>query len=244
MIVYRRDGAGVIMQAFIGAEALSAVMFARFQPRPGRITMPDVCCDLVWIDECLTVAGPQSSARPSTAVGRQVQMLNVDPLVARTWLGVPLHELTDRKVPLADLAPRQVGWLAELFHGGEAGQLVRRTAGGPADPRAVFVDAALRRGWSVKDAAAAVGLSERQMERQCLDWFGLSPRRYRRILRLRQAVRRVKGGASLAEAALTAGYADQPHFNREVQALAGATPRALLPHVGNVQDAPVSLREY
>jgi hypothetical protein len=45
---------------------LSGVMFGSFRPPPGRVTMPDVCCDLVWEQETLVLSGPQSRGRPNT----------------------------------------------------------------------------------------------------------------------------------------------------------------------------------
>jgi AraC-like DNA-binding protein len=38
------------------------------------------------------------------------------------------------------------------------------------------------------------------------------------------AARRVRAGQPLAEIAYTAGYADQPHFNRDFRALVCCTP--------------------
>jgi AraC-like DNA-binding protein len=69
------------------------------------------------------------------------------------------------------------------------------------------------------------------------DTIGLHPKRFQRIARLRRAVVAAKAGTSLAAAAVEGGYADQAHFNREIKQLTGASPRRLLPNVGNVQDA-------
>jgi AraC-like DNA-binding protein len=40
-------------------------------------------------------------------------------------------------------------------------------------------------------------------------------------------VAELAAGASLARAAVTSGYADQPHLNRETRAMAGLTPAEL-----------------
>lgn len=227
--------------------ALSAVMYVQLRARPGRVSLPDVCCDLLWIDERLWLTGPQSRAQPTTTVGRTLQILNVDPLVARAWLGVPLHELTDRRIPLDEINARFAGPLAEMFHAGGASALVRPAgnfSGHLTDARAVAAEAVLRRGGSVREAAVAAELSERQLERQFEDWFGLPPKQYGRILRLRYAIHSAKSGRSFAAAALNAGYSDQSHFNKEVRALAETSPRALLPRVGNIQDVSDRLRKY
>lgn len=216
-------------------------MFARFRPAPGRVTMPDVCCDLVWVRERLFLAGPQSRALASTHAGEEVQLLNLDPLVARSWLGVPLAHLTDRKIPLEDIDRDHAGRLSELFADGRAGELLRAPAAAGRAARAVT---ALKGMGSVRGAAEAAELSVRQLERLFADFFGLSPRRYGRILRLRRAIKAItQEGDSLAGAAAAAGYADQPHFTREVRDLTGRSPRSLLPHVANLQDVLAHTRD-
>lgn len=224
---------------------LSAVMYARFRVRPGRISMPDVCCDLFWVEDRLWLAGPQSRATASRLTGQEVRLLNIEPLVARAWLGIPLRELTDIRIPLVEVDARRAGPLSELFHAGSAGSLVRPVAPQPPPAsRALQFDAMLRQERPAGKIARAMGVSERQLERLAQDWFGLSPRQYANILRFRRAVHGAASGQRLGDAAAQAGYADQPHFNREVRALTRTTPRALLPNVGNVQDAVLSLRKY
>jgi AraC-like DNA-binding protein len=112
------------------------------------------------------------------------------------------------------------------------------------DPRLAEAARLLRRHGSVRLAAESVGLSERQLERLFQDRFGLAPKRYASILRMRRAIRAASNGLSLADAALEAGYVDQAHFNRDVRILAGATPGALIPNVGVSQDKRVETRDY
>jgi AraC-like DNA-binding protein len=218
-----------------------AVMYARFRPAPGRITMPDVCCDLVWVRERLFIAGPQSRGQVSAHPGEEIQLLNLDPLVARAWLGVPVAHLTDRKILLEDIDRDCAGRLSELFASGRAADLVGLpvVAG-----RAARAAASIKAFASVRLAAQAAELSIRQLERLFGDRFGLSPRRYGRILRLRRAIGAIKqDGESLAFAAAGAGYADQSHFTREVRELTGRSPRFLLPHVANVQEVLAHTRD-
>ncbi|MBL0802391.1 AraC family transcriptional regulator, partial [Streptomyces albidoflavus] len=54
------------------------------------------------------------------------------------------------------------------------------------------------------------------------------PKTLARILRLARARELGATGLSAAEVAHRAGYADQPHLSREVRALTGLTPGALL----------------
>lgn len=207
--------------------------------------MPDVCCDLVWKRDKLILSGPQSRGRPNTSTGEPIQLMNVDPLVARAWLGVPLEHLTDYDIPLEDVAPDAAGTLSEAFFNGTAAKLVRPVGPPPRDHRRVaLAAAALRAGRSVHDAAGRAELSVRQLERLFRDAYGLSPVRYRRILRFRRSVTALRSGETLAGAAALAGFADQPHFNREVLDLMGHPPSALLSHVAKLQEVIAKTRDY
>ncbi len=227
------------------ANPLSGVMFGSFRPRPGRVTMPDVCCDLVWEQETLVLSGPQSRGRPNTSIGQPIQLMNVDPLVARAWLDVPLEHLTDCNVPLEQVAPDVAGALSEAFFSGTAAKLVVPMRPPPADHRRVAAAAAvLRAGRSVHDAARRAELSTRQLERLFRDAYGLSPVRYRRILRFRRSVAALRSGETLAGAAALVGFADQSHFHREVLDLMGHPPSALLNHVAKLQEVVAKTRDY
>ena len=220
-------------------------MFGSFRPKPGRVTMPDVCCDLVWKRDRLVLSGPQSRGQPNTSTGEPIQLMNIDPLVARAWLGIPLGRLTDYDIPLEDVAPDVAGVLSEAFFSGMAAKLVRALGPPPPDHRRVAVAAAaLRAGRSVRDAAARAELSVRQLERLFLDAYGLSPVRYRRILRFRRSVAALREGETLAGAAALVGFADQSHFHREVLDLIGHPPSALLNHVAKVQEVVARTRDY
>jgi methylphosphotriester-DNA--protein-cysteine methyltransferase len=76
----------------------------------------------------------------------------------------------------------------------------------------------------VDEAAAALGLSSRHLRRVMLGHTGLGPKTYQRVVRLR---RFLADDRPLADAAVAAGYADQPHLTREVTRLCGLAPAAL-----------------
>jgi AraC-like DNA-binding protein len=81
--------------------------------------------------------------------------------------------------------------------------------------------------------AAVLGLSERHLRRLVLAHTGLEPRTFRRVARFQRFLRladRAGGPPDGSPAALAAraGYADQAHLSREVRALSGLTPAALL----------------
>jgi len=177
------------------------------------------------------------------AAGIQVDLT---PLGARRCLGLPMDELTNRVVAIEDVlgpgAPRLVerlqeapGW-AERFSLLDAA-LLRRLVAGPEPAPEVA--------WSLRRLAAAdgrvaagalaaeVGWSRRHLAASWRRDVGLGPKAVARILRFQRALRLVRAGHALADAAYECGYADQPHLNRDFRALAGATPR----EVTFVQDA-------
>ena len=74
-------------------------------------------------------------------------------------------------------------------------------------------------------------MSLRAFERQFLAGFHLTPQKYLRKLRLRIASRAlIYTRESLAEVALSCGFADQSHFTREFRRQFGRTPRDYREH--------------
>ena len=51
--------------------------------------------------------------------------------------------------------------------------------------------------------------------------YGYGPATLRRVLRFREAVRLLRSGHTVADAAAQVGYADQSHLSRQVRELAG-----------------------
>ncbi|KOG88852.1 hypothetical protein ADK38_17510 [Streptomyces varsoviensis] len=75
---------------------------------PGRV-LPDGCVDLLWMGGRLLVAGPDTRAHlPSQAPGDRCSGLRFAPGTGPPLLGVPAHELRDRRVPLDALWPGPV----------------------------------------------------------------------------------------------------------------------------------------
>lgn len=73
--------------------------------------------------------------------------------------------------------------------------------------------------------ARRAGAHERTLARLFEKSVGLSPKRFARIVRVQAALRGLDDPRGFASLARTLGFADQAHFNREVRALFGATPR-------------------
>ncbi|MEW9529477.1 helix-turn-helix domain-containing protein [Microbispora sp. NPDC049125] len=202
--------------------------------------LPDGCMDLIWVDGQVLVAGPDTRAHlfPARA-GASYIGLRFAPGTAPAILGVPAHELRDRRVPLADLWPsasaRRLAERAAVAD--DPGEVLQeaamrrlRSLDGPAGPDRVtagVVDG-LRSGLPVSGIADAAGVSERQLRRRCLGAFGYGPRTLGRILRMNRAVELARTGTPFAVVAVDAGYADQAHLSREVKALAGVPLGALI----------------
>jgi AraC-like DNA-binding protein len=92
------------------------------------------------------------------------------------------------------------------------------------EAHAALLDAGTR---SVEDWATRLGLSTRQLERLCLRYFGLRPKRLlrrQRFLRTLAAIREVQPGSW--GRLIDSHYVDQPHFIRECHHFLGMSPSA------------------
>jgi AraC-like DNA-binding protein len=207
--------------------------------------VPDGCMDIIWLDGWLHVAGPDTRALLAPLEpGALLVGVRFRPGLAPTVLGVPAAELRDARVGLDALWGRPAGRLAERLAGAPGAEaamaLLEREVGArlPAarapDPLAEEVVRRLRRAPPapvVSGLAAALGASERQLYRRCLDAFGYGPKTLDRVLRFQRflALARQAGPArNLARQAAEAGYADQAHLSRECRSLAGLPPSLLL----------------
>lgn len=103
-----------------------------------------------------------------------------------------------------------------------------------------FVEEARASAGSLRLTGSSVS-RERQVQRACRTWLGLSPKAFLRIERAWAAREAIRAGAPLAMIAADLGYADQAHLTREVRELLGVTPRELRP-VGILQDQPAPSR--
>lgn len=202
------------------------------------LVLPDACSDLIWDQEAgAYVAGPDTGpVRTVTRPGAVLVGVRFRPSAGGVALGLPLSEVRDQRVGLADLRPGLARRLpAALPPPAAAANILdvagRLVAAGSPD-RAVARAATLLRDPSARteEVAAAVGLSERQLRRRCHAAAGYGPKTLQRVFRFQRFVRRLDASAAvpdLAAAAADAGYADQAHLTRECAALSGLTPAAL-----------------
>ncbi|WP_189882515.1 helix-turn-helix domain-containing protein [Streptomyces xantholiticus] len=189
--------------------------------------LPDGCMDLLWSEGRLLVAGPDTHAHAPAGAASWAG-IRFAPGAAPALLGVPAHELRDRRVELADLwggaaARRLAERVGEAADRPAALEAVARERAVPPDPLTAAVVRHLDGGGTVAAAADAAGLSARQLHRRSLDAFGYGPKTLARILRLQRALELVRRGVPYGDAAHAAGCADQAHLAREMRALAGVT---------------------
>lgn len=209
--------------------AASGEIYVEFEFQPGRLALPDIACDLIWTGEDLRVIGPMRRGLVVEGGWTSMALLTLDAQQAAALLGAPLGELTDLQIPIQDVAPALAAPLEDLFATRGAAALVGRPAPVPAtDPALTQAAALLTAGAPPGRASDSAPWTSRHFRRRFREAFGMSPGEFRRVTRFRRAVRAVRGGRGLAEAALFGGYADQSHFNRECRDLMGMSPRAVL----------------
>ena len=218
-----------------------ACLWARVVPEGADhagLVLPDACSDLIWEQGVgAYVAGPDTGpVTTQTRPGVVFTGVRFRPAAGGQVLGLPLSELRDQRVPLADLrrdAARDLP--ATLAPAEAAARMVAVTgtlvAGSTPDP-AISAAASLLRDPAARTehVAERVGLSERQFRRRSQAAIGYGPKTLQRVLRFQRFVRLLDAASQppdLAGLAALAGYADQPHLTRDCRALSGLTPAAL-----------------
>ncbi len=202
------------------------------------LVLPDGCTDLVWEQgRGAFVAGPDTGPVPTVMAAGSVMLgVRFRPSAGGPALGIPLSELRDQRVDLADLRPGEARRLPGTLDPDTAaaraldvvGALIIDSAPDPAVTRAARLlgDPSAR----AENVAADVGLSMRQLRRRCHAAVGYGPKTLQRVLRFRRFVSRIDAYPDvldLAAIAAEAGYADQAHLTRECGKLSGLTPAAL-----------------
>ncbi|MEU4083065.1 helix-turn-helix transcriptional regulator [Streptomyces aureus] len=204
---------------------------ARGSERARSAVLPDGCMDLLWTEGRLLVAGPDTRSHVPEGPPRRWAGVRFHPGTAPAYLGVPAHELRDRRVELTDLWPAaEVRRLAARIDAAadpvlalEEVALLRAAQAPPPDPLLREVVAALEAGRPVAETADRLGLGARRLHRRSLTAFGYGPKTLARILRLQRALALARDDEPFAVAALRAGFADQAHLARDVRELTGMT---------------------
>jgi AraC-like DNA-binding protein len=247
---------------------LVACTWAFSGPGNAHRVLPDGCIDIVVLgDQGARVVGTMRHASVVPPQRNAVLGIRFRPgEAARLFPGAP-RELTDSQATLDDLwgedgrvlaaalvalvdhATRHQLGAAAVLRGANAtieDALRRRLAshGEAVDLRVRIAAELLASGTAVREAAAHVGLSERQLGRRFADRVGLPPKAFARVMRLQRAATFLAGGTVPSEAASLAGYADQAHFSRDSAELAGISPGALAREVSDSFNTAIPVAVY
>lgn len=236
------------IERYQGYEELSPKL-RRIEPAQDRVTL------IIGFDP-LTVGAPRQDAAPrrvfvapitdtwascefaGSSRGVQVDMT---PAAGRALIGMPWSELEGRvAVELGELIGRPAVLLAERLEAAadwpQRFALVDRfllsrmeRAGGPR-PDVAYAFQRIRASGGrlgIGELSAELGCSRRHLARHFRAEIGPGPKSVARIVRFRRAVELLRGDRPhLAEIAAYCGYHDQPHMNREFDALSGLSPGA------------------
>ena len=217
-------------------------VWTRVADGSSSLILPDGCIDVLWDGRQLTVAGPDTTAhRAIPEHGTSYAALRFASGVAPTVLGVAADGLRDQRPLLADVIGNDdTARLTEsLLATDDPSNELERWAdrrlsrAGGRDRAMCHVAALIDDGRTVAEVASQVGFSERQLNRRSLAAFGYGPKVLARVLRLQRALSFVRGGMSLVQASLAAGYGDQAHFAHEVRALTGQSASQLVGSAAN-----------
>jgi AraC-like DNA-binding protein len=188
------------------------------------------------------VAGLHDGAVLTEHDGRTEGMqVNLEAPAAGTLLGVPMHELAGRTVPLDALLGAEADRLVERLH--DAGSwdarfdLLERTlaarlaAARPPSPGVAWAWERLRAtGGRVRVSALSdeLGWSRPRLVRRFREEVGLPPKAVARLLRFERMLELLERAPAptWAELAVACGYYDQSHLINEFRAITGATPTA------------------
>ena len=219
--------------------------------------IPNGGVELLWSGGAVPrVVGPLT--RPLVEVlapGTTVVGVRFHPGAAPSVLGLPTSELVDLTLETEELWGRSAVALGELLNpaaspeealAGLQRHIVARLP--DAEPLDPLVSEAVRQlmPWrtdEVGSLTASLYVSERHLRRRFQATVGLAPKPLHRMLRFQgflalaqHAIAQGKAPTDdgLALLAAEAGYADQPHLNRECLRLTGVSPRTFL---GDVEQA-------
>ncbi|WP_415953980.1 helix-turn-helix domain-containing protein [Streptomyces sp. KLOTTS4A1] len=195
--------------------------------------------------------GPRIVCHPG---GQEAIRLELTPLGAYRLFGLPMRELTNRVVELADVLGSRAKELVERMSATrdwatrfdllDATLLARLDAGPEPAPEVGRAWQLLARsGGAVPVARIArdVGWSHGYLVRRFSQQVGLTPKASARVLRFHRAVGMLaRGAVDLGALTAACGFYDQAHLNREFRSLAGITPGRLVAE--GVLEGAVSLR--
>jgi AraC-like DNA-binding protein len=155
--------------------------------------------------------------------------------------GKSVRSLTGRIVPIGEIfGAKSLEWATACLHTARDEEVVRLADSfwrscvhSPTDApsKSVLVAERIQSDRSivtVAQAAAAVGLDVRALQRMFQLEVGIGPKEVIKRFRLQEAAEALlrETGLSCGDLALKMGYFDQAHFNRDFKSVVGATPEA------------------
>lgn len=216
--------------------------------------LPDGCVEIVFdlkdkfltysadnttIEQPRSIVAGQLTSRIMIGPSGDTEMFGIrlQPNAAFSILGIPMYEIRDRIVDLADVMT--VEFESTIFD--------RLSTATSFEERIVIFESmfihhekaladrelteclTLMIGSDgavpVSKCAERLGWSERRLERIFLEQVGVGPKLYSRIVRFKSFLNAVESGRpSLPDRALAAGYHDQSHMIRDFRHFAGTTP--------------------
>jgi len=212
-------------------------------PRP-HVIVPDgtVSLSITDLGESvhLMLTGPQTRARRvEVHPGAIYRGVRFRAGALKAALGVAPGAWVDRVVPLADIRPDLAEALAQGYSrdAGLAGFAARVEAALTPDAGALDTEvAALAAAIAAAEGEAPLTelmargeLGPRQLRRRFIAATGLTPKTYARLRRVRRACIGLASlpPGELAALSADAGYADQPHFSRDMREVFGMSPQTL-----------------
>ena len=174
-------------------------------------------------------------------MGQEGVQINLTPVGAYTILGVPMNELTNHAVELASIlgtgADDLAFQLAELptwedrFHLLDHVLANRMTTGHVPAPTTRWVWNRIRETSGkveIETLVRELGCSRKHISERFRVEVGITPKSLARLSRFDRAVGLLRRGENaLADIAVSSGYYDQAHLNREVREFAGVSPLTL-----------------
>ncbi|MCP4138014.1 MAG: helix-turn-helix transcriptional regulator [bacterium] len=168
--------------------------------------------------------------------------ISFKPGCARAFLGLPLHEIADTRVRLADIRKDRSREIEDLLmNTGEINKRVElieayllkiamdNTVFDTSIEKTVALIYQKSGQVSINELEFLTGFSGRQLERKFKTQVGVGPKILSRIVRFKRALTLLSNkDATLVDTALDMGYSDQAHFSREVKSFSGLTPGALI----------------
>lgn len=87
-----------------------------------------------------------------------------------------------------------------------------------------YIDEYFDKSIAIDEIADLVGLNPIYLVRAFRQIYGLPPQTYQRRVRIERAKEALRKGLTIADVAVTMGFADQSHFTRQFKAFVGTTP--------------------